>query len=79
MPRARGYFPSAMGLGLGLVIPFQNSLSFAIGALVAFIWTKISQENAEKYNVSVASGFVAGESLIAAVMAILCTVAKFLV
>jgi putative OPT family oligopeptide transporter len=78
LPRVRNYLPSAMGLGLGLVIPFQNSLSFALGALVAFAWTKFSARNAETFSIPVASGFVAGESLIAAVIAILCSVVGLL-
>jgi uncharacterized oligopeptide transporter (OPT) family protein len=72
-PRAQRFLPSAMGLGLGLVIPLQNSLSFALGALVAFIWSKVNSRNAETYNVAVASGFVAGESLVSAILAILGT------
>jgi putative OPT family oligopeptide transporter len=78
LPRARNFLPSAMGLGLGLVIPFQNSFAFAIGALVAFAWTKLSSRNAETFNIPVASGFVAGESLVAAVIAILCSVVGLL-
>jgi uncharacterized oligopeptide transporter (OPT) family protein len=73
-PRLRGFLPSSMGLGLGLVIPFENSLSFALGAVVTLLWTKISARNATSFNIPVASGFVAGESVIAAVIAILCAV-----
>jgi len=65
------YVPSAMGLGLGMVIPFQNSLSFALGALIALVWTKVRRNNAESFNIPVASGLVAGESLVAAVIGIL--------
>lgn len=78
LPRIRVYLPSAMGLGLGLVIPFQNSISFALGALITFLWEKSNSRQAEMFNVPIASGFVAGESLVAAVIAILCTVAGFL-
>src|SRR5439155_17007046 len=35
-PKSRSFLPSAMGLGLSWVIPFQNSLSFAIGAVLVF-------------------------------------------
>ncbi len=77
-PRIRAALPSAMGLGLGLVIPFQSSLSFAIGALIAYLWTRFNARQAETFNIPIASGFVAGESLVAAIIAILCTVAGFL-
>lgn len=72
-PKARPYLPSAMGLGLAWVIPFQNSLSFAIGAVVAAVWTRVHRASASTFNVPVASGLVAGESLVAALIAIACT------
>ncbi|HSJ01776.1 MAG TPA: OPT/YSL family transporter, partial [Verrucomicrobium sp.] len=78
LPKARPYLPSAMGLGLGLVIPFQNGLSFALGAALAVLWAKVRPKSAETFCVPVASGLVAGESLVAAVIAILCTVAGFM-
>lgn len=72
--KARKFFPSATGIGLAWVVPFQNALSFALGAVLTFIWTKFYPKAADKYNVSIASGLVAGEALMAAVIAIGCTV-----
>jgi uncharacterized oligopeptide transporter (OPT) family protein len=69
----RKYFPSAMGLGLAWVVPFQNAFSFAIGAVVTFVWSKMFPKAVEKYNVPIASGLVAGESLLAAFIAIAST------
>jgi len=77
-PKSRPWLPSAMGLGLSWVIPFQNSLAFAIGAILVFSWEKLRKKNAEMYNVPIASGLIAGESLIAALMAILCTIIGFM-
>jgi uncharacterized oligopeptide transporter (OPT) family protein len=77
-PKLRPWLPSAMGLGLAWVIPFQNSLSFAIGALVVWGWTKLSAKHSDTYAIPVASGFVAGESLVAAFVAIACTLVGFL-
>lgn len=59
----RAYFPSATGLGLSFVIPFSNSLSFFIGALIGRIWQKRAPEHCEKYMVVISSGIIAGESL----------------
>jgi uncharacterized oligopeptide transporter (OPT) family protein len=73
-PRLRKFFPSATGIGLAWVMPFQNSFSFAIGAVIALIWSRLSRRTAEKYNVPIASGMIAGEALMAAVIAIGCTV-----
>ena len=77
-PRLRRWLPSAMGLGLGLVIPLQNAIAFALGAIIAWAWARSRPQQAETFSVPVASGFVAGESLVAAIIAILCTVAGFL-
>ena len=73
-PKARPYLPSAMGLGLAWVVPFQNALSFAIGAVIVFLWQRINRKNSDTFAVPLASGLVAGESLIAAFIAIGCTV-----
>jgi OPT family oligopeptide transporter len=77
-PKAARFVPSAMGLGLAWVIPFQNALAFAIGAVIAEVWLRAHKKTAETFTVPIASGLVAGESLIAAVIAILCTLAGFL-
>jgi uncharacterized oligopeptide transporter (OPT) family protein len=78
LPKCARYLPSAMGLGLAWVVPFENSLSFAIGALIVFAWQKWNNRNCEQFAIPVASGFVAGESLIAALIAIACTLVGFL-
>lgn len=61
--KLRAYFPSATGLGLSFVIPFANSLSFFIGALIGRIWESKAPAHAEKYMVVISSGIIAGESL----------------
>ncbi len=72
-PRARPYMPSAMGLGLSWVVVFQNSLSFAIGASLVALWAHWDKRRSDTYSVAIASGFIAGESMIAAAIAIACT------
>ncbi len=68
--KVKRFLPSAMGLGLAFVVPFQNALSFFVGALIAEVWSRASTKSAEKYVVPLASGAVAGESLAAAAAAI---------
>ncbi|OPZ87940.1 MAG: OPT oligopeptide transporter protein [bacterium ADurb.Bin425] len=70
-PKIKKFTPSAMGLGLSWVMPFSNALAFFIGALVVEIWKRINAKNAEIYYVPVASGAVAGESLVCAMIAII--------
>jgi uncharacterized oligopeptide transporter (OPT) family protein len=77
-PKQRPYLPSAMGLGLAWVVPFQNTLSFLIGALIVLIWEKWKKKNSDRYAIPIASGLVAGESLVAALIAIACTLIGFL-
>lgn len=72
----RPYLPSAMGFGLGLVVPFANSFAFAIGAIIAWVWEKLHKKTAEAFVVPIASGMVAGESMMAAILAMYSTVAS---
>jgi putative OPT family oligopeptide transporter len=72
-PRARQWMPSAMGLGLGWIVFFSNALAFTIGAFIAWVWAKWKPANQERYNIPIASGLVAGESLIKALLAMLAT------
>jgi putative OPT family oligopeptide transporter len=72
-PKLRPWMPSCMGLGLAWVMPFTNAQSFAIGAVLVWAWTKWNAKSAENYNVPLASGLIAGESLIKAVIAMAAT------
>jgi len=73
-PRARPWLPSAMGLGLGWVVFFSNAFSFAIGAVIASLWGAIHRKSQETFNVPIASGLIAGESLLKAILAMLATI-----
>ncbi len=73
-PRTKQYMPSAMGLGLSWVVYLPNCVAFAIGALIVFAWEKLNRKQSDTFAVPIASGLVAGESLIAAFIAIACTV-----
>ncbi|MFZ2448695.1 MAG: OPT family oligopeptide transporter [Syntrophobacteraceae bacterium] len=65
--RVRVFLPSAMGLGLAFVVPFWNTLSIFIGATAAYLARKTP---AGPYTIPVASGIIAGESLIGVLMAL---------
>jgi uncharacterized oligopeptide transporter (OPT) family protein len=77
-PKAHPYLPSAMGLGLSWVMIFENTLSFAIGAVLVEVWNRINKKNCDLYYVPIASGLIAGESLVAALIAIACTIVGLL-
>jgi OPT family oligopeptide transporter len=72
-PRTRPFLPSPMGLGLAFVIPFWNTLSMFTGAFLAWILTKVAKEWAVRYTIPIASGMIAGESLMGVMAALLGT------
>lgn len=61
--RLRAWIPSATGLGIAGVIAAHNSIAMFLGALLAWMLAKARPETSEKYTVPVASGLIAGESL----------------
>ena len=67
----RGYMPSPTGLGLGMVIPLGNSTSFLLGAIITWVWMKRSEKSCDRLMVPVASGVVAGCSLMSVAIMIL--------
>lgn len=70
-PKKKQYIPSAMGVGLALVIPAWNSISMFIGAVLAYAFVKINEQKAERYTIAVASGLIAGESLLGVAIALM--------
>ncbi len=65
------FIPSAMGLGLALVIPAWNSISMFLGAVLALMFAKHRPALASTYTIPVASGIIAGESLMGVAVALL--------
>ena len=59
----KAYIPSAFGIGLAMVVPFSNSLMMFLGAAVAEV-VRRKYPRFDPYTVPVASGLIAGESLI---------------
>jgi len=72
-PAARRWLPSAMGIGLGWIVFFSNALSFAIGAGIAWFWSRLHERTHDTYNIPIASGLVAGESMLKAFIAMAAT------
>lgn len=62
--KAKAWFPSAVGFGLAFTMPFSNTLSMFIGALIALGIERARPKLAEAYTIPVSSGVIAGESLI---------------
>ena len=64
LPKHKKWLPSPMALGLAFTMPAWNSISIALGALAAWALQKNRPALAAMLVVPVASGFIAGESLL---------------
>lgn len=65
------YVPSASGLGIAMVIPGSNAIAMFLGALLAKLLGSARPAVAKRYVVPVASGLIAGESLMGVTIAML--------
>jgi|SRR6266581_1378060 len=63
LPRYEPYLPSAAAFGLAWVFHWYYGLLFFLGALVAFLLERRKPKLAEEFTLPVASGVVAGGSL----------------
>jgi uncharacterized oligopeptide transporter (OPT) family protein len=63
-PKEKKWIPSASGIGLGLLLPFYTCLSFALGAVAGAALGAVSKRQADRFVVPVASGLIAGESIV---------------
>jgi uncharacterized oligopeptide transporter (OPT) family protein len=71
LPRFKRFIPSPVGLGLAFTINGFNSISMFLGALLALGFTKWKPDTSRLYTVPVASGIIAGESLMGVAIAML--------
>ena len=69
--RAKPFIPSPNGLGIAMIIPGSNSIAMFIGATVAEVLRRKRRQLSDAYVVPVASGLIAGESLMGVLVAIL--------
>jgi len=60
-------------IGLGWVVFFSNALAFTIGAAIAWAWSLLDRRTQDTYNIPIASGLVAGESMVKAFIAMAAT------
>jgi OPT family oligopeptide transporter len=64
LPRYQKYLPSAAALGLAWTFSWDLSLLFFLGALIGWLIEKTAPKVSAQYTFSVASGVIAGESLV---------------
>lgn len=69
LPKFRKWLPSATGVGLGLILPFQYPLSMLIGSVMAQVWTSRDPESSKRYLIPVSAGIIAGVSIVGVLVA----------
>ncbi|HMQ14471.1 MAG TPA: OPT family oligopeptide transporter [Phycisphaerae bacterium] len=67
-PKQAKYMPSAAGLGLSWVFPWTNALDFFLGSVIGYVFMRKAPKAAEEYTFPVASGLIAGGSLMGVVL-----------
>lgn len=65
------FVPSPTGLGLGFLLPFAPVAMIFVGAVLGAIWMIVARRSASVYMVPLASGFIAGEALVAVLVPVL--------
>jgi OPT family oligopeptide transporter len=70
----KSFVPSASGVGIAMVIPGYNSIAMAMGGFIAEVVRRKNPALADRAVVPVASGFIAGESLMGVLIAVLIAV-----
>jgi OPT family oligopeptide transporter len=58
------WIPSAAGFGFGLILPGTLNVPMAIGGILGWLWLRASRSSYDRFAVTVASGFIAGEALL---------------
>ncbi len=63
--------PSPTGLGIGMLVPGSAIVTMFLGGVADWTWNKLSPKTWDRHLVPLASGFVAGEAIVAVVLPIL--------
>jgi len=63
--------PSPAAIGIGMLIPASVLMTFILGGVGQLIWAKSSRKSEDDYRIPLASGLIAGEAILAVVLAIL--------
>jgi len=63
--------PSPTGIGIGMLVPGSAIVSMFIGGTIGELWRMVNKKSYESNVTPVASGFIAGEAIVAVVIPIL--------
>lgn len=62
------WIPSPAGFGFALILPGLLNIPMAAGAIFAYVWMKKNKATFDAYNITVASGFILGDAIIAGIV-----------
>ena len=63
--------PSPAAIGIGMLIPASVLMTFILGGMAQLVWARTSPKSEEDFRIPLASGLIAGEALLAVVLALL--------
>jgi uncharacterized oligopeptide transporter (OPT) family protein len=69
--RFQRFVPSPTGVGIGMLVPAAVIFVMFLGGVVELIWSKLNPRTYGRFLVPLASGFIAGEAIIAVVVPLL--------
>ena len=67
---ARRWIPSAASVGLAFVLPAHYAISVFLGGVLALLYSRLAHTSAQRFAVVIATGLIAGESLVGVVFAL---------
>lgn len=65
------FVPSPTGMGIGMLVPASAVSMMFVGGLLDWVWRKLDPTSSEFYAIPIASGFIAGDALVAVILPIL--------
>jgi uncharacterized oligopeptide transporter (OPT) family protein len=69
--RFQRFVPSPTGVGIGMLVPAAVIFVMFLGGVVELIWSKLNPRTYGRFLIPLASGFIAGEAIIAVVVPLL--------
>lgn len=63
--------PSPSAIGIGMLIPASVLITFILGGVGQLVWSRMSPQSENEFRIPLASGLIAGEAILAVVLAIL--------
>jgi uncharacterized oligopeptide transporter (OPT) family protein len=66
--------PSPTGIGIGMLVPASAIITMFLGGVVEWAWGKIDKVGRDRHVLPLASGFIAGEAIVAVVLPVLVAV-----